>query len=77
MVLATLTSAPVTIVDIRADGTPGLREHEVSLLRLLDKISDHSDIEINETGTFCPAPLWLFLPCLPACPRDGRLRFGC
>ncbi|KAM0907802.1 hypothetical protein ACQ4PT_002395 [Festuca glaucescens] len=51
MVLATLTSTPVTIVDIRADGTPGLREHEVSLLRLLDKISDHSDIEINETGT--------------------------
>jgi RNA 3'-terminal phosphate cyclase len=75
MVLATLTSSTVTIVDIRADGTPGLREHEVSLLRLIDKISDHSDIEINETGTFSSAPSLalarrVFLPPPP-------LRFGC
>jgi RNA 3'-terminal phosphate cyclase-like protein len=63
LVLAMLTSTPVTIVDIRADGTPGLRDHEVSLLRLLDKISDHSDVEINETGTFCNlTPSLPFLP---------------
>jgi RNA 3'-terminal phosphate cyclase-like protein len=75
LVLATLTSTPVTIVDIRADGTPGLRDHEVSLLRLLDKISDHSDVEINETGTFrtCPLPDM----CLLARPPKWRLRFGC
>ena len=51
LVLATLTSTTVTIVEICADGTSGLREHEVSLLRLLDKISDSSDIEINEICT--------------------------
>ncbi|WVZ61134.1 hypothetical protein U9M48_011054 [Paspalum notatum var. saurae] len=52
MVLATLTSKAVTIVDIRSgDAAPGLRPHEVSLLRLLDKISDRHTIDLNETGT--------------------------
>ena len=43
-------------MDIRSDGTPGLQEHEVSLLLLLDKIFDRSDVEINETGTDCACP---------------------
>ncbi|KAM0951259.1 putative RNA 3'-terminal-phosphate cyclase (ATP) [Dioscorea sansibarensis] len=52
LVLATVSSTPVTIEDIRADETsPGLRPHEVSLLRLLEKISDDCTVEINETGT--------------------------
>ncbi|KAL2454714.1 putative RNA 3'-terminal phosphate cyclase-like protein [Abeliophyllum distichum] len=38
--------------DIRADATwPGLLSHEVSLLRLLEKVSDDCHVEINETGT--------------------------
>ncbi|KAJ1292874.1 hypothetical protein BS78_01G023700 [Paspalum vaginatum] len=52
MVLATLTSKAVTIVDIRSgDAAPGLRPHEISLLRLIDKISDRHTIDLNETGT--------------------------
>ncbi|KAK3145590.1 hypothetical protein QOZ80_3BG0254830 [Eleusine coracana subsp. coracana] len=52
LVLATLTCSPITIEDIRSgDAAPGLRPHEVSLLRLLDKISDHHSIDLNETGT--------------------------
>ncbi|KAJ8749925.1 hypothetical protein K2173_013840 [Erythroxylum novogranatense] len=52
LLLATLSSTPVIIEDIRADDTlPGLRPHEISLLRLLEKVSDDCLIEINETGT--------------------------
>ncbi|KAJ7948066.1 RNA 3'-terminal phosphate cyclase-like protein [Quillaja saponaria] len=52
LLLATLSSTPVLIEDIRADETwPGLRKHEVSLLRLLEKICDDCAVEINETGT--------------------------
>ncbi|XP_041020655.1 probable RNA 3'-terminal phosphate cyclase-like protein [Juglans microcarpa x Juglans regia] len=52
LLLATLSSSPVLIEDIRADDTlPGLRQHEVSLLRLFEKVSDDCVIEINETGT--------------------------
>ena len=51
LVLATLTSTGVTIDDIRSgDAAPGLRPYEVSLLRLLDKISDRHTIDLNETG---------------------------
>jgi hypothetical protein len=32
----------------------GLRPHEVWLLRLLDKISDHHTIDLNETGKALP-----------------------
>jgi RNA 3'-terminal phosphate cyclase-like protein len=55
LVLATLTSTAVTIEDIRSgDASPGLRPYEVSLLRLLDKISDHHTIDLNETGMDLP-----------------------
>ncbi|XP_066398226.1 probable RNA 3'-terminal phosphate cyclase-like protein [Miscanthus floridulus] len=55
MVLATLTSTAVTIEDIRSgDAAPELRPHEVSLLRLLDKISDLHTIDLNETGMDLP-----------------------
>ncbi|ESR37328.1 hypothetical protein CICLE_v10028663mg [Citrus x clementina] len=52
LVLSTLASTPVLIDDIRADDTmPGLRPHEISLLRLLERICDDCVVEINETGT--------------------------
>ncbi|KAG0448180.1 hypothetical protein HPP92_027953 [Vanilla planifolia] len=38
---STLTATPIIIKDIRAEDTsPGLRLYEISLLRLLEKISD-------------------------------------
>ncbi|KAL6960710.1 hypothetical protein U1Q18_038473 [Sarracenia purpurea var. burkii] len=52
LLLSTLVSTPVLIEDIHADETwPGLRPHEVSFLRLLEKICDDCVVEINETGT--------------------------
>lgn len=52
LLLATLSSTPILIEDIRADETwPGLRSHEISLLRLFETVSDDCHVEINETGT--------------------------
>ncbi|XP_072998054.1 probable RNA 3'-terminal phosphate cyclase-like protein [Typha latifolia] len=52
LVLSTLASTPIVVEEIRADDTsPGLRSHEISLLRLLEKVSDDCLVEINETGT--------------------------
>ncbi|WOL01026.1 hypothetical protein Cni_G09739 [Canna indica] len=52
LVLATLATTPILVEDIRSDDTsPGLRPYEVSLLRLIEKISDDCTVEINETGT--------------------------
>ncbi|TQD98437.1 hypothetical protein C1H46_016038 [Malus baccata] len=52
LVLAALASTPVLMEDIRAEETwHGLRPHEVSFLRLLEKVSDDCVVEINETGT--------------------------
>lgn len=50
--LATVSGRPVVISDIRPrDEDPGLRDFEASFVRLLDKLCDGSDININETGT--------------------------
>uniref|UniRef100_A0A6P3ZF88 probable RNA 3'-terminal phosphate cyclase-like protein n=1 Tax=Ziziphus jujuba TaxID=326968 RepID=A0A6P3ZF88_ZIZJJ len=52
LLLATLSATPILIEDIRADHTwPGLLPHEVSFLRLLEKLCDDCVVEINETGT--------------------------
>ncbi|KAK7319602.1 hypothetical protein RJT34_04325 [Clitoria ternatea] len=52
LLLATLSSTPILIDDIRADETwPGLRNHEISLLRLFETVCDDCHVEINETGT--------------------------
>ncbi|OVA00309.1 RNA 3'-terminal phosphate cyclase [Macleaya cordata] len=52
LLLSTLAATPILIDEIRPDDTwPGLRPHEISLLRLLEKISDDCVVEINETGT--------------------------
>ncbi|EFN59839.1 hypothetical protein CHLNCDRAFT_48441 [Chlorella variabilis] len=52
MVCATIAGKPIRIDDIRADDeSPGLRDYEASLLRLIEKITNGCIIEINETGT--------------------------
>ncbi|XP_020590610.1 probable RNA 3'-terminal phosphate cyclase-like protein isoform X2 [Phalaenopsis equestris] len=52
LLLSTLSSTPILVEDIRSEFTsPGLRPYEVSLLRLLEKISDDCTVEINDTGT--------------------------
>lgn len=50
--LATLTGRPVVVTDIHVqDEDPGLKEHEACFIRLLDKLCDGSEIEIDATGT--------------------------
>ncbi|XP_074642675.1 RNA 3'-terminal phosphate cyclase-like protein [Tubulanus polymorphus] len=52
LILSTLSGKPVKIRKIRhKDDSPGLQEFEASLLRLLDKVTNGTVIEINETGT--------------------------
>ena len=52
LVLATLASRPVRIRAIREDDeAPGLASFEASFVRLLDKLTNGSHVEINETGT--------------------------
>lgn len=52
LVLSVLSGKSVKITDIRAlDDEPGLQEFEVSLIRLLDKITNGTVVELNETGT--------------------------
>lgn len=53
LVLATLTGRTVRISQIRASShsAPGLAPHEVSLLRLLDAVTNGSHIEFSYTGT--------------------------
>lgn len=52
LVLATLSRTTIKIKNIRVKADePGLREFEASFLRLLDKLTNGSVIEINATGT--------------------------
>lgn len=47
-----LSGKTLIIKNIRSDDSqPGLVEYEANFLRLIDKLSDGSNIEINETGT--------------------------
>jgi RNA 3'-terminal phosphate cyclase-like protein len=51
LLLSTLSGKPIRIDDIRAgDQSPGLRDYEASLLRLLEKLTNGCLVEINETG---------------------------
>ena len=50
--LATLSGKPIKITKIRSqDLNPGLKDHEVSFLRLLEAVTNGSHIEISYTGT--------------------------
>ncbi|XP_017266171.1 RNA 3'-terminal phosphate cyclase-like protein [Kryptolebias marmoratus] len=52
LVLSTLSGKHVRIKNIRSkDDDPGLRDFEASFIRLLDKVTNGSRIEINQTGT--------------------------
>jgi len=53
LVVAILSHRPLMIRNIRANDVeaPGLRDHEASFLRLLDKLTNGSTFEINSTGT--------------------------
>ncbi|KZT26405.1 18S rRNA biogenesis protein [Neolentinus lepideus HHB14362 ss-1] len=52
LVLSVLSGKPVKIDKIRPeDKNPGLRDYEVSLLRLLEKVTNGTVIEISYTGT--------------------------
>ncbi|XP_075452959.1 RNA 3'-terminal phosphate cyclase-like protein isoform X1 [Ascaphus truei] len=52
IVLSTLSGRPVRIQRIRVkDESPGIRDFEASFIRLMDKITNGSRIEINQTGT--------------------------
>lgn len=53
LLLSTLSGKAIRIDDIRAnDQSPGLRDYEASLLRLLEKLTNGCLVEINETGAF-------------------------
>ncbi|KAI9589656.1 probable RNA 3'-terminal phosphate cyclase-like protein [Glossina fuscipes] len=53
LLLSVLSAKPVKIVDIRSksDEAFGLREYEINLIRLLDKLTNGTKIEINPAGT--------------------------
>lgn len=52
LVCATLSGRPLLITQIRADDEePGLRDFEGSFLRLLERLTNGCQVEINETGT--------------------------
>lgn len=52
IILSTLSGTPVQIVDIRKyEDEPGIKEFEASFLRLMDKLTNGTKIEVNETGT--------------------------
>ncbi|CAG9763370.1 unnamed protein product [Ceutorhynchus assimilis] len=52
LVLSVLSGKPVKITEIRTlDDEPGLKEYEVSLVRLLDKITNGTTVELNNSGT--------------------------
>lgn len=52
LVLSILSCKTIQITDIRSnEDEPGLQEFEISLLKLLDKVTNGTIVELNETGT--------------------------
>lgn len=52
LILSTLTRRPVRITDIRTQAeNPGLQDFEANLLRLLDALTNGTNISVSETGT--------------------------
>ncbi|XP_042911920.2 RNA 3'-terminal phosphate cyclase-like protein [Parasteatoda tepidariorum] len=53
LILSTLSGKPVVIKSIRDNNDePGVNDYEDKFLKLLDKITDGSDIIVNKTGTY-------------------------
>lgn len=52
LLLSTLSGRAMRIEEIRSShDDPGLREYEVNLIRLLDKVTNGTRVELSETGT--------------------------
>ncbi|XP_054730729.1 probable RNA 3'-terminal phosphate cyclase-like protein [Anastrepha obliqua] len=53
LILSSLSGKPVKItqIHINDDTAPGLREYEIGLIRLLDKLTNGTKIELNPSGT--------------------------
>lgn len=52
LVIATLLSKPIRIDNIRSDdNNPGITDYEAGFLRLLEKITNGTNVEISYTGT--------------------------
>ncbi|XP_067634927.1 probable RNA 3'-terminal phosphate cyclase-like protein [Eurosta solidaginis] len=53
LILSCLSGKPVKITQIHLDddNAPGLREYEIGLVRLLDKLTNGTKIELNPSGT--------------------------
>jgi len=52
LILATLTGKPIKITKIRhREDDPGIKEAEAGFIRLMDKLTNGSRIEVSETGT--------------------------
>lgn len=56
ILFSTLAGRPIRIDNIRADDpSPGLRDYEASLLRLMEKMTNGCVVEISETGVLAAA----------------------
>ena len=70
LTFATITGRSIRVEAIREDAEkPGLHSHEASLLRLLEKVTNGSVVEINETGecasiSLLQSRLWIYRPML-------------
>lgn len=52
LIQSTLSGKSLKVIEIRSnDDEPGLKEYEVSLIRLLDKLTNGAIVELSETGT--------------------------
>ena len=52
VILSLLSGKPICIEEIRSlEDDPGLLEHEVTLLKLVNEITNGSKTKVNETGT--------------------------
>lgn len=70
LLLSVLSGRSIRVDGIRSDDVHvGLREYEISLLRLLEKVTNGSTIEINVTGELRVPP---GCTCLPTCCVTGR-----
>lgn len=81
LVLSTLSGIPTSITEIRVGDTdPGLRDYEVTFLRLLEKITDGGKVVIDETGTrlsFHPGIITGGARPSGALGADTTIRFQC
>ena len=70
LVMATLSGKAIRIEHIRENAeNPGLQSHEANLLQLLERLSNGTKIEINETGTV--------LKYVPGMIVGGKLTHDC